>query len=106
MESSSKREAERLIEEQKLSASEQAHKRQEYNPGLHREDGFGQNNEPGAGKYYPEGDLLDADKAPRAGGPVQHDLAADEGSTGIGNRKPRAENPSAEELDRDTVDRR
>lgn len=106
MESSNKNEAERLIDEKKLTSSEQAHKRQEYNPGLHHEDGFGHNDEPGSGKYYPEGDLVDADKAPAAGGPMQHDLAADEGSTGIGNRKPRGEQPSAEELDRDTVDRR
>lgn len=106
MESRNKEEAEKMIEEQKVPASVQAQRRQEIAPGLHEQDRFGRSDDEGTGDYYPEGDLIDAGKAPAAGGPLQQDTEPDEGFTGIGNRKPRHEQPSEEELGRDTVDQR
>jgi len=106
MESRTKKEAEQLIEEQKVSPSQQAKRRLEVAPGMHEQDRFGRSDEPGTGEYYPSGDLERAEQAPdfvEAGGVAS---GPDEGMTGIGNKQPRGQQPSLEELDRDSADTR
>jgi hypothetical protein len=87
MESVNRQQAEKMLNEQTVSASKQAAKRQEVRPGLKKRDGFGTPGEGGAEEYYAPSELEEptqkreaADEIPEANpreGP-------DEGRTGFG----------------------